>query len=220
MISKGILKPGDKLDSVRELAEKFNVGRSAVREALSALKAMGLVEMRQGEGTFISKFNSSAITQPLSSAVLMNPKEIKELLEVRKIMEVGIAGIAASKRDEEDLTLMREALLEMEKALDADDEGLGELADVKFHMAIAKSTKNKMLIKLMNNISGFMRETMKESRRIWLYAEEATHHRLYLEHKSIFQAIEEKNATLAQQRMLTHLVKVEEVVDKFQGQDR
>ncbi|MEH6858320.1 GntR family transcriptional regulator, partial [Priestia megaterium] len=70
-IKEGSLKPGDRLDSVQQLAENFQVGRSAIREALSALRAMGLLEMKQGEGTFVREFNSDMLSLPVTSAVLM-----------------------------------------------------------------------------------------------------------------------------------------------------
>nr|WP_307190169.1 GntR family transcriptional regulator [Geomicrobium sp. JCM 19039] len=88
-IEKGDLKPGDRLESVEKLAERFAVGRSAIREALSALRATGLVDIRHGEGTFVRSYESIDLKIPYSSLLLVNPKEIKELLEVRKILEVG-----------------------------------------------------------------------------------------------------------------------------------
>ncbi|MDF2903988.1 MAG: GntR family transcriptional regulator, partial [Bacillus sp. (in: firmicutes)] len=86
-IKSGELKPGDKLDSVQQLAENFCVSRSAVREALTALKAMGLIEMKQGEGTYIREFEPTLISSPLTSAILMNEDDVRNLVEVRKILE-------------------------------------------------------------------------------------------------------------------------------------
>lgn len=97
MIKNGELKPGDKLDSVHALSESFQVSRSAVREALSALKAMGLVEMKQGEGTYLKEFELNQISQPLSAALLMKKEDVKQLLEVRKLLEIGVASLAAEK---------------------------------------------------------------------------------------------------------------------------
>lgn len=77
-IKAGELKPGEKLDSVQALSESFQVSRSAVREALSALKAMGLVDMKQGEGTYIREFEPSHVSQPLSSALLMKKEDVKQ----------------------------------------------------------------------------------------------------------------------------------------------
>src|SRR4051794_30812075 len=88
-IRNGTLKSGDKLDSVQQLAENFQVGRSAIREALSALRAMGLIEMKQGEGTYVLQFEAQNLTFPLSTAMLMNQEDVRNLLEVRKIIEAG-----------------------------------------------------------------------------------------------------------------------------------
>ncbi|SMO34873.1 FadR/GntR family transcriptional regulator [Melghirimyces algeriensis] len=214
MIQSGKLKPGDKLASVRELSERFDVGRSAVREALSALRAMGLLEMRQGEGTYVKTFDPNTVSRPIVEATLMNQEQILELLEVRKIMEAGSAAICATEHDQEDLRKMEDALKEMEESLGASEE-LGEQADAKFHLAVAKGTKNNLLYHLMTTISGTMQEAMRESRRIWLYAEEETAERLYREHQAIYHAIKDRNATLAQQQMLAHLVKVEQVLRRF-----
>ncbi|WP_309866092.1 FadR/GntR family transcriptional regulator [Desmospora profundinema] len=213
MMERGELKPGDKLASVKELAESFDVGRSAVREALSALRAMGLLEMRQGEGTYVRPFDIHALSRPIASALLMSREQIMDLLEVRKVLEVGSAAICAGRREESDLAEMERALAEMEAALGQEE--LGEQADVHFHFAIARGTKNQILVDMMNTISDTMRQTMRESRRIWLYAEEAMAERLLRDHQSIYEAIRDRNSTLAQQRMLAHLVQVEEVLRRF-----
>jgi len=95
-ILSGKLKPGDRLPSTRELAEKFSVGRSSMREALSALKAMGLVDIRQGEGVTVRKFSADQMEIRLP-AVLMSKEAILELLEARKALETSNARIAAEK---------------------------------------------------------------------------------------------------------------------------
>ena len=131
MIQTGQLKPGDKLDSVQQLAENFQVGRAAIREALTALRAMGIIEMRQGEGTYVREFGPAMLSFPISAAVLMNKEDVAHLLEVRKLLEVGAAGLAALKRTEEDLRAMQSTLEQMRQAIG--DEELGEKADFLFH---------------------------------------------------------------------------------------
>jgi GntR family transcriptional regulator, transcriptional repressor for pyruvate dehydrogenase complex len=212
MIKSGQLKSGDKLDSVQQLAENFQVGRSAVREALSALRAMGLVEMHQGEGTYIREFDSKMLSLPVYIAALMKKDDVKNLLEVRRILEVGAVEAAALRRTDEQLIEIKEALVQME---DASDEELGEEADLRFHMAIAKASQNELLIGLMNNVSEMMVTTMRETRRLWLYSKKSTLDRLFQEHQSIYEAIEEKDGRKAQQLTLNHLRSVEEVLMKY-----
>jgi GntR family transcriptional regulator, transcriptional repressor for pyruvate dehydrogenase complex len=213
MIRNGQLKPGNKLDSVQQLAENFQVGRSAIREALSALKAMGLVEMKQGEGTYIREFEVDQINFPLSTAILMNKKDVLDLLEVRKIIETGAVMVAASRRSETHLKTMETLLNEMKEV--QGDEELGEKADLKFHLAIAEASENAMLANLLNQISELMVETMKETRRIWLYSKQTTTTKLYKEHMEIYEAVKSQDQERAMQAMLTHIENVEKILAKY-----
>jgi GntR family transcriptional regulator, transcriptional repressor for pyruvate dehydrogenase complex len=213
LIRTGQLKPGDRLDSVQQLSENFQVGRSAIREALSALKAMGLVEMKQGEGTFVKGFEAKQITFPLSTAILMNKEDVAHLLEVRKIIESGTAASAARNRNASDLQVMFQVLEEMKQV--QGDEELGEKADFKFHMALSAASQNPLLSKLLDQVSGLTMETMKETRRLWLYSEQTTIEKLYEQHVEIYNAIEEQNEEKARQAMLSHLENVEEILRKY-----
>ncbi|MCD5325686.1 MULTISPECIES: FadR/GntR family transcriptional regulator [Pontibacillus] len=212
MLRQGDLKPGDRLDSVESLAKSFQVGRSAIREALSALRAMGLLEMRQGEGTFVKQFEPSRFSVPVSVAFLMKKEDIKELLEVRKILEVGAAESAAIHHTEEDLEAMEKALVAMGEAKGNGE--LGEEADLEFHLAVAHSTHNHMLINLMNSVSEIMVETMRETRRLWLHSEQKTT-TLLQEHYDILRAIQHRDGQLAKKHMFEHLTKVEQALSNF-----
>ncbi len=212
MIKSGQFKTGDKLDSVEQLAKNFNVGRSAIREALSGLRAMGLVEMRQGEGTYITSFDASKFSLPLSSALLMKREDIKELSEVRKILEVGAVASASINHADEDLMAMEEALNAMKEAKGQGE--IGEKADLDFHLAIAHATHNKMLINLMSSVSEIMVESMRETRQLLLYSEEMMAS-LVEEHQLIYRAIKARNIEEAQKNMLNHLIGVEKVLSHY-----
>ena len=210
MIKNGTLKPGDKLLPVHQLAEQFQVGRSAVREALSALRAMGLIEMKQGEGTYVKNFDSSSLTKSLNNRLLMKKEDILNLLEVRKVLEVGAVRAAAAKRTEDNLQNMKHWLDEMAKSIG--DEKAGEKAGFQFHMGIAESSHNNILLELMNHVSEMIAETIGESRRIILYGEQTTSERLIEEHQVIYDAVLKQDVELAQQAMLDHLTNVEHIV--------
>ncbi|MBW3492922.1 FadR family transcriptional regulator [Bacillus sp. FDAARGOS_1420] len=210
MIKNGTLKPGDKLLPVHQLAEQFQVGRSAVREALSALRAMGLIEMKQGEGTYVRNFDPSSLTKSLNNKLLMKKEDILNLLEVRKVLEVGAVRAAAAKRTEANLQNMKQWLDEMAKSIG--NEKAGEKADFHFHMGIAESSHNNILLELMNHVSEMIAETIGESRRIILYGEQTTSERLLEEHQSIYDAVLKQDVELAQQAMLDHLTNVEHIV--------
>ncbi len=212
-IRAGVLKPGDRLDSVEQLAEQLQVSRSAVREALSALKAMGLIEIKQGSGTFVKSVPPNRLDFPLSTAMLSNKLDIARLLEVRKIIEVGAAASAAINRTEQDIQAMVQILEDMKQA--HGDGELGEKVDYQFHVAIATASQNPLLATILDQISGLMIDTMKETRRIWLYSKKTTSEQLYEEHMNIFLAIQQQNEESAKQAMTFHLSNVEKVLLQY-----
>ncbi|MFJ9383384.1 FadR/GntR family transcriptional regulator [Peribacillus sp. NPDC101481] len=212
MIRSGSLKPGEQLDSIQQLAENFQVGRPAIREALSALSSMGLIEIKQGEGTFVKTFDPAIMNHPLSAALLMDQDNIKHLLEVRKILESGTAEVAAKKRTEENLIELKDRLFNMEKV--SDDEELSDKADIAFHVAVANASQNELLITLMNHVSELMMEKMRDIRRIALYSEEMTLKQLYQQHVRIYDAILAQDEDGARSAMLFHLQSVEESLDR------
>lgn len=212
MIRSGSLKPGEQLDSIQQLAENFQVGRPAIREALSALSSMGLIEIKQGEGTFVKTFDPAIMNHPLSAALLMDQDNIKHLLEVRKILESGAAEVAAKKRTEENLNELKDMLSNMEKV--SDDEELSDKADISFHVAVANASQNELLITLMNHVSELMTEKMRDIRRVALYSEEMTLKQLYQQHVRIYDAIVAQDEDGARSAMLFHLQSVEESLDR------
>lgn len=212
MIRSGSLKPGEQLDSIQQLAENFQVGRPAIREALSALSSMGLIEIKQGEGTFVKTFDPAIMNHPLSAALLMDQDNIKHLLEVRKILESGTAEVAAKKRTEENLNELKDMLSNMDKV--SDDEELSDKADISFHVAVANASQNELLITLMNHVSELMTEKMRDIRRVALYSEEMTLKQLYQQHVRIYDAIVAQDEDEARSAMLFHLQSVEESLDR------
>ncbi|MFJ7744318.1 FadR/GntR family transcriptional regulator [Peribacillus sp. NPDC097295] len=208
MIRSGTLKPGDQLDSIQQLAENFQVGRPAVREALSALSSMGLIEIKQGEGTFVKTFDPSIMNYPLTTALLMDKENIKHLLEVRKILESGTAELAAKRRSKEDLVEIEAKLSDMLKV--ADNEEMSDKADIAFHVAIANASKNELLITLMSQVSDMMTEKMRDFRRLALYSEEMSLKQLHQQHTRIYEAIFNRDEACARHAMLLHLQNVDE----------
>ncbi|MEK4230877.1 FadR/GntR family transcriptional regulator [Solibacillus sp. FSL H8-0538] len=209
------LKPGDRIDSVEHLAEQLQVSRSAVREAMSALKAMGLIEIKQGSGTFVKEFSEHQLDFPLSTSILSNRQTVPNLLELRKIIEVGIAASAAKKRTQEDIEQLERILEEM-KRVQGNGE-LGEKVDFDFHTAIATASQNPLLANLLDQVSVLMIETMRETRRIWLFSKKTTSEQLYDEHMQIFLAIKQKNPELAEMAMSSHLSNVEKILMQYLG---
>lgn len=211
LIQEGELQSGDKLLSERELSERLKVSRASVREALSALELMGLVEIKPGQGTFIRQANVDSIIGPMALILSMEKDIIFELLEARKILEVEAAGLAAERASKEDLKAIEQALNQMRS--DLDQHHLGETADHNFHYAIAHATRNSVLQLLMNTISDTMKKTLRSSRE-QLYVTPGTPEKLYQEHEQIYNAILQRNPPLARKHMLDHLVGVEEYMTR------
>lgn len=149
LIFKGRLKPGDQLMTERELAENLGVSRPTVREAINKLVALGLLEHRQGQGTFVSPAAFAPDKNPF--AAMVNDQEISliDLLEVRLGLECNAVIMAANRATREDIEELEKSLINMETEIQAG--GLGQEADVAFHMCIAYATKNTAHIHIMKN---------------------------------------------------------------------
>jgi GntR family transcriptional repressor for pyruvate dehydrogenase complex len=212
-ILNGTLKPGDKLPSTRELSERFQVGRSTVREALSALKAMGLLEIHQGEGSYVRRVEPSDVELPQLDALLMSRETILELLEARKSLEVSNAGLAAEKRTEADLAAFQAVLASMEANLG--NEAEGEKADMLFHLTLARATHNSIMVRLLETISSQMELAIRETRRLQMYASKSVSAQLLSEHRDIYAAILAQNPEQAQDKMKQHLFHVERVLLRY-----
>ncbi|GIP35258.1 FadR/GntR family transcriptional regulator [Paenibacillus sp. J2TS4] len=206
----GGLPPGTKLPSTRELSESYQVGRSTVREALSALKAMGLVEIRQGEGSYVRCFDPEDLAMPGLESILMSRTTVLELLEARQSLEISNAGLAATKRTEEDLRTFEFILSTMEENIGNEEEG--EKYDLLFHMALARATHNSIMVRLLETISSQVELAIRETRRLQLYSKTSASKRLWMEHKEIYEAVQAADANLAQDKMRTHLYHVEQVL--------
>ncbi|MEW6064318.1 MAG: FadR/GntR family transcriptional regulator [Bacillota bacterium] len=206
MIVRGELNPGDKLIPERELADRLQVGRSAVREAYRTLEAIGIIDIRPGEGTFVREIGTKSMTDIMSLAVLTGKDTLFELLELRKIIETEASSLAALRRTKEDLNNMKYWLDKMNE--DINRGSLGDLSDLKFHYAITDAAHNSLLMRLMNSISETMIKEMKNVREK-LYLTPGTPKRLYEQHVIIYQAILNGDEKEARDAMMNHLINVE-----------
>ncbi|MBN6186781.1 FadR family transcriptional regulator [Aneurinibacillus sp. BA2021] len=206
-IISGVYATGARLPSLRELGETLGVGQSTVREALSSLKTLGLITMRQGEGTFVTRHDPEEVISAFESLRPSTRQEVMELLEVRKIIESGTVKLAAARRTDAELGQIEEALQEMKLALTKGD--LGNEADWKFHYALAAASHNQTLTTVMMSISETMGRTLQAS-RLELYRTEGVPEALYKEHVNIYEAVRKQDAEQAERAMLYHLRGVEE----------
>jgi GntR family transcriptional regulator, transcriptional repressor for pyruvate dehydrogenase complex len=213
LIINGQLAPGDRLLTEHELAERFQVSRTSVREALAALSLTGILEIRQGEGIFVKASPSNAVIEPLSFILLLEKGKLQNILEVRKALEVEAVGLAAQRRDDEDLAALKELIEQMEA--DLPEAKRSEELDLKFHLALAKASKNPLLDRLMNTVQEIMSQTLQVTRALWLSSTAGTTQRLFEEHRNIFLMIVEQNSEMARQLTYDHLQKVELELVKY-----
>ncbi|GMK38025.1 GntR family transcriptional regulator [Paenibacillus sp. CCS19] len=212
MITSGKLKVGDKLPSTKEMAERFGVGRSTMREALSALKAVGLIEIRQGGVCRVLR------DQPLSEAagvldtLQLQGSPLLELLEARQSLEISNAAIAARKRTEADIVQLKEIVDQMQAA--AGDDAEGERLDLAFHQGLAHATHNSIIVQLFDTIMLQTANAIRDVRRAEIYANRDIAQQLHREHSAIFEAIVNGDPKQASEAMHVHLQHVEDIVHK------
>ncbi len=203
-IHKGAMKPGDQLPPERELAQQFGVSRTAVREAVKALREKGLVEAYPGRGTFITDGTPYSVRQSLDRMLKVGQAEGSGFLaEVREILEPEIAGMAATRADAEDLASMREQVGVMDESRKDPDAFIE--ADLDFHLALAEAAANPLILSLIDSIVGLLRE-----QRMGIFQVEGGPERGQYHHKKILEAIEHRDAAGAREAMKAHLRQVRE----------
>lgn len=201
-ILAGDLKIGDQLPAERELAEQFAVSRTAVREAIKALREKGLVEILLGRGTFVTSGAAGAVRRSLG-LLLKTENGFVNLEEVREILEPEIAALAATRISEEYITAMTEAVETMDTALDNVE--IFVEADLDFHLALAEATQNPIIPSLMDSIIDLLREQRKRTGNVEGGLARGQYH-----HKKILEAVIQRDPQAARKAMQDHLQQVRE----------
>lgn len=154
LILSGELKPGDRLPTENDFARRLGVGRNSVREAIKMLSSLGVIEVKRGSGTFISKSLSPAILNPLIIGLVFEQGSSMELIELRILIETGAAELAIEKADEADVELLDKANRALKEAAEnnvRDSHVLRDL-DLQVHYTLFEITKNPLVIKLAKAI--------------------------------------------------------------------
>lgn len=201
LIFRGQFSPGDKLPPERELAHTLGVSRPTIKSAISKLVNMGLVEQRQGQGSFVRSFYSQYLDNPLRE--LMDSREVylSDLLEVRSGLEVHSVGLAAKRATAEDLSVLDTCLRDM---LDKVEQGLVSAEeDVAFHMNIAYATKNPAQIFLMKRFYELLFYGIRESRFYLL--ESGNLEEMGQQHSRILEGIRNRDEEGAKEAMKEHI---------------
>ncbi|WP_248723106.1 FadR/GntR family transcriptional regulator [Seonamhaeicola sp. ML3] len=192
------LEPGDKLPSERMLAEKFEVTRSNVRDAIQKLEFYGLLKSIPQSGTFVANIGVIALNGMIEDILRLDEPDFKSLVETRILLELKTASLAATRRTEEDLVHMKETLDAYEKKVLNNKDAVQE--DLLFHLAIAKASGNSTMNTLMLTITP---EILTNFERYHVCDEDQALKGIK-EHTDIYEAIKIQNPSLAKEKMKIH----------------
>lgn len=205
-ILDGELRSGDRLPTERELAEQFQVSRTAVREAMKILAQRGLVDMRPGRGTIVIDGAHEAMQHSIGLAMKLKLGEVggsENLVEVRAILETEIAALAAARATEKEIIAMREAIRVMDESLNDADVYIA--ADNRFHEALAQGTQNVLILILINSIVNLLSEQRKQ-----IFGVEGGPQRGQFHHRHILESVIQRDPEMARAAMRAHLLQVRE----------
>ncbi len=217
LILEGTLRPGTRLPTERELAERFNTSRPTVREAINELEAEGLLQI-QRTGMHVADPAASTITEPLSRLLMSDPRGVEDYMEFRQIVEGAACFLAATRATDVDQRLLRRAYEEMMDLHEKVDPEREAEADAKFHLAIYEASHNLTILHVMRSLSTILRSYVTQT-RVRLYNRDRYRGTTIDEHKTLFDAIIHGKAEEARQIAQTHIFHVREAIAEFRRAD-
>jgi GntR family transcriptional repressor for pyruvate dehydrogenase complex len=214
LIVENRLQPGDRLPSVADLAAQYGVSRTVIREAIGALAGKGLLEVQHGSGTVVSRPTASAVTQSMTLYLRAGQPQYDytKVSQVRRVLEVEIAGLAAEQRTAEDLAAMEKLLHEMAEMVSGQSEIQAKREhfvrnDVEFHTALANASHNELFPLILNSIA----DIMLAVRQLGFDVPGSPAHALAA-HWGIFEQVKAGDRTEARLAMEAHLTTSEMIV--------
>jgi|SRR5699024_16149 len=193
-------RPGDKLPPERRMVEMLGVSRSPLREALKCLDILGFIEIRQGDGTYRSTRDASALPKVISWGLLLGSQEVKDLIDARYYTETALAELAAQRRTADDVMFFRSCLQEMQASNTPEE--FAE-ADTQFHFAVAEAANNSTLSSMLESIRFLL-----DAWIVRVVSEALEKAPLIAEHQKIFDAIAGQNPQEARTAMGDHILSV------------
>ena len=211
MIIHGVLVPGERLMSERDLAQEMEVSRPSLRDALQKLESKGLIETRQGGRTFVRNFLGPSLTDPLAELLERSPNTAQDFLELRTTLDGIAAYYAALRATEVDRELLTLCFETMEEAYNEKDPSEEADIDADFHMAIAEAAHNVVLLHILRSLFLILR-TNVVSNRMNLYIRPSSRKILLKQHKAIYEAIMTCDPEKARNAAAGHLQYVKETM--------
>ena len=199
------LEPGARLPSERELGEQFGVSRTVVREAVRALAAKGLIDVRTGSGLRVAAVDASAVSESIGLYLRGGSLEYPKVHEVRKLLEIEIAGLAAERADAEHVRSMRRICKRMEKEVASGNVEAASRLDLEFHRELARSTDNDLYLLLLDSIGESLLAVRRDNLNKTSAADDALR-----SHREILEGVEAHDRERAREAMNRHLDNVEQ----------
>ena len=208
------LRPGDKLPSERELAEQMGVSRTVIREAIRVLSVRGLLKVKSGCGTYVQELSAkdAAASIELFLKLRQSSESLQHVYEVRRILEVEAAGLAAERATLEDVASMKKSIDLMARY--RDDPEAYTRHDVAFHAAVATATHNDLFGVLLSPISDLLLQMV----RVSLDASGAADVGL-VHHREILACIREHDPQKARRAMREHLEHARDLVERVHSEE-
>lgn len=211
-VQRGELQPGDRLPSERELCEQHGVSRSVVREALSQLKSDGIVETRRGSGAYVLERDQRQSFR-MQDVAIDERDSLALVMELIVTVEVAATRLAAMRRTEQDLKMIRRALIGMEYEI-ANDR-LGDEQDFAFHQAIVEATHNPHFIALSSHLEQGARRVIRQARTNTRDRHTTSVEAVQQEHQAIYDAIKEGSPKAAERAAYAHLENAAKRLDMY-----
>jgi GntR family transcriptional repressor for pyruvate dehydrogenase complex len=216
-IIQGELKDGDMLSSQDELAKTMGVSRASLREALNRLELMGLIESKQGRGTFVRTIAHTDFMNPLTSFLPMDRESALDLLEARGYIEGAVAALAANNASEDDLEKLEQVLKRMEQASSSEDLKSFIAMDVQFHMWVAECSKNRVMAKIGEIIRDLLRQLIEKFFDTVASNVSDAMARTIIFHRNVYEAIRRRDPKSARKHMEVHIMDVKKRILKSQN---
>lgn len=207
----GDISPGERLPSERRLAEMLAVGRGAVRETIKSLSLLGLLDVRRGDGTYLSGSSSELLPRVIEWGLLLGEHPVRDLMEARDHLEVDAAGLAAERRDPAAVLRIRACIEDMRAAVDLQTY---VDADIAFHLAVTEASQNAVFANLLRSIQALLRDWARRALELDHEVEVAL-----AMHLPIVDAIGEGDAEAARAAMTAHNVRWQARVSRVLGVD-
>lgn len=221
-IRDGDWKSGDQLPNERDFAAELGVSRMPVREAFASLSALGIIEAKQGSGTYIREYDSNMVAQIMSVYSVLGKTSARDVFETRAVLESFAVRLMIERATDEEieefgkqLERARDFIVVLEHAKDPESERKKFQKLNNFHRSIALGTKNQFLVQFSDSIRVMTRQFFDQSNVDHV----ETFKQGYIGHEQIYQAIKDRNKDLAQKLIYQHLMDELDFFEKNRKQD-